>query len=124
MRIINYDPFKLGVTLSTIEPYLHEKPADVWRLCKANIVIQLRNGAEVSGRVGGVWARAAFRRLSNWRQQSMRLAILLKDSTTYSATGGWGFGHFKEDDAATSFQLSADKWLTIGRSSRGAKRPV
>jgi hypothetical protein len=38
MRIITYDRFKPGVTLSTIEPYLAEEVANVWRLWKAGIV--------------------------------------------------------------------------------------
>lgn len=38
MRIITYDRFKPGVTLSTIEPYLPEEVANVWRLWKAGIV--------------------------------------------------------------------------------------
>jgi hypothetical protein len=38
MRIITYDRFKPGVTLATIEPYLSEEVANVWRLWKAGIV--------------------------------------------------------------------------------------
>jgi hypothetical protein len=38
MRIITYDRFKSGVTLATIEPYLPEEVANVWRLWKAGIV--------------------------------------------------------------------------------------
>jgi hypothetical protein len=38
MRIITYDRFKPGVTLATIEPYLPEEVANVWRLWKAGIV--------------------------------------------------------------------------------------
>jgi hypothetical protein len=32
MRIIAYDRFKPGVTLATIEPYLPQEVANVWRL--------------------------------------------------------------------------------------------
>jgi hypothetical protein len=38
MRIIAFDRFKPGVTLKTIEPYLPEEVANVWRLWKAGIV--------------------------------------------------------------------------------------
>ena len=38
MRIIAYDRFKPGVTMETIEPYLPEEVANVWRLWKAGIV--------------------------------------------------------------------------------------
>ena len=38
MRIITYDRFKPGVTLATIEPYLPEEVANVWRLWKAGVV--------------------------------------------------------------------------------------
>ena len=38
MRIFAYDRFKPGVTLETIEPYLPEEVANVWRLWKAGIV--------------------------------------------------------------------------------------
>lgn len=38
MRIIAYDRFKPGVTLDTINPYLPEEVANVWRLWKAGIV--------------------------------------------------------------------------------------
>jgi len=38
MRIITYDRFKPGVTLATIEPFLSEEVANVWRLWKAGIV--------------------------------------------------------------------------------------
>jgi hypothetical protein len=38
MRIFAYDRFKAGVTLDTIEPYLPEEVANVWRLSKAGIV--------------------------------------------------------------------------------------
>ena len=38
MRIIAYDRFKPGVTLDTIQPYLPEEVANLWRLWKAGIV--------------------------------------------------------------------------------------
>jgi hypothetical protein len=38
MRIFAYDRFKPGVTLETIEQYLSEEVANVWRLWKAGIV--------------------------------------------------------------------------------------
>ena len=38
MRIFAYDRFKPGVTLETIEPYLPDEVANVWRLWKAGIV--------------------------------------------------------------------------------------
>ena len=38
MRIIAYDRFKPGVTMETIQSYLPEEVANVWRLWKAGIV--------------------------------------------------------------------------------------
>jgi hypothetical protein len=38
MKIIAYDRFRLGVTLETIQPYLPQEVANVWRLWKAGIV--------------------------------------------------------------------------------------
>ena len=38
MRIFAYDKFKPGVTLETIDPYLPDEVANVWRLWKAGIV--------------------------------------------------------------------------------------
>ena len=38
MRIIAFDKFREGVTLDTIQPYLKEEVANVWRLWKAGIV--------------------------------------------------------------------------------------
>ena len=38
MKIIAYDQFKPGVTLKTVEPYLNDEVANVWRLWKAGIV--------------------------------------------------------------------------------------
>ena len=37
MRVIAYDRMKAGVTYATIEPYLREEVANVWRLWKAGI---------------------------------------------------------------------------------------
>lgn len=38
MKIIAYDRFKPGVTMETVQPYLREEVANVWRLWKAGIV--------------------------------------------------------------------------------------
>jgi hypothetical protein len=38
VRILAYDRFKPGVTLETIQPYLPDEVANVWRLWKAGIV--------------------------------------------------------------------------------------
>ena len=38
MKVIAYDRMKPGVTYETIEPYLPEEVANVWRLWKAGIV--------------------------------------------------------------------------------------
>jgi hypothetical protein len=38
MKVIAFDRFKPGVTMETIEPYLREEVANVWRLWKAGIV--------------------------------------------------------------------------------------
>jgi hypothetical protein len=38
VRIFAYDRFKPGVTLETIEPFLSEEVANVWRLWRAGIV--------------------------------------------------------------------------------------
>jgi hypothetical protein len=38
MKVIAYDRMKPGVTYETIEPYLREEVANVWRLWKAGIV--------------------------------------------------------------------------------------
>jgi hypothetical protein len=38
MKIITYDRFRPGVTLETIQPYLPQEVANVWRLWKAGIV--------------------------------------------------------------------------------------
>jgi hypothetical protein len=49
MRIIAYDRFKPGVTMETIEPYLPEEVANVWRLWKAGIVRENYARADESG---------------------------------------------------------------------------
>ena len=38
MKVIAFDRFKPGVTMNTIQPYLKEEVANVWRLWKAGIV--------------------------------------------------------------------------------------
>lgn len=38
MKIIAFDRFKPGVTMETIQPYLKDEVANVWRLWKAGIV--------------------------------------------------------------------------------------
>jgi hypothetical protein len=38
LKVIVFDRFKPGVTLETINPYLPEEVANVWRLWKAGIV--------------------------------------------------------------------------------------
>src|SRR6516164_8303147 len=38
MKIITYDRFKPGVTMETIQPFLSQEVANVWRLWKAGIV--------------------------------------------------------------------------------------
>jgi hypothetical protein len=38
MKIIAYDRFKSGITMETIQPFLKEEVANVWRLWKAGIV--------------------------------------------------------------------------------------
>jgi hypothetical protein len=38
MKVIAFDRFKSGVTMGTIQPYLKEEVANVWRLWKAGIV--------------------------------------------------------------------------------------
>ena len=38
MKIIAFDRFRSGVTLETIQPYLREEVANVWRLWKAGVV--------------------------------------------------------------------------------------
>lgn len=38
MKVIAFDRFKPGVTLETIQPYLKEEVANVWRLWKAGVV--------------------------------------------------------------------------------------
>lgn len=38
MKVIAFDRFKPGVTMETIQPYLKEEVANVWRLWKAGVV--------------------------------------------------------------------------------------
>jgi hypothetical protein len=38
MRVIAFDRFKSGVTMKTIQPFLREEVANVWRLWKAGVV--------------------------------------------------------------------------------------
>jgi hypothetical protein len=38
MKVIAFDRFKPGVTMETIQPYLKDEVANVWRLWKAGIV--------------------------------------------------------------------------------------
>ncbi len=38
MKIIAYDRFKPGVTMETIQPYIQDEVANVWRLWKAGVV--------------------------------------------------------------------------------------
>lgn len=49
MKIIAYDRFKPGVTMETINPYLEEEVANVWRLWKAGIVRENYARADVLG---------------------------------------------------------------------------
>jgi len=38
VRVLAYDRFKPGVTIETVQPYLPEEVANVWRLWKSGIV--------------------------------------------------------------------------------------
>jgi hypothetical protein len=49
MKIIAYDRFKPGVTMDTVQPYLKEEVANVWRLWKAGIVRENYARADVPG---------------------------------------------------------------------------
>ena len=49
MRIIAYDRFRPGVTMETIQPYIQEEVANVWRLWKAGIVRENYARADVNG---------------------------------------------------------------------------
>jgi hypothetical protein len=49
VKIIAYDRFKPGVTMETIQPYLQEEVANVWRLWKAGIVRENYARADVDG---------------------------------------------------------------------------
>jgi hypothetical protein len=49
MKIIAYDRFKPGVSMETIQPYLQDEVANVWRLWKAGIVRENYARADVPG---------------------------------------------------------------------------
>ena len=49
MKIIAYDRFKPGVNMQTIQPYIKEEVANVWRLWKAGIVRENYARADVNG---------------------------------------------------------------------------
>jgi hypothetical protein len=49
MKIIAYDRFKPGVTMETVQPYIRDEVANVWRLWKAGIVRENYARADVSG---------------------------------------------------------------------------
>jgi len=49
VKIIAYDRFKPGVTMETIQPYIKEEVANVWRLWKAGIVRENYARADVNG---------------------------------------------------------------------------
>jgi hypothetical protein len=49
MKIIAYDRFKPGVTLETIQPYIREEVANVFRLWKAGIVRENYARADEAG---------------------------------------------------------------------------
>ena len=49
MKIIAYDRFKPGVGMETIEPYLKDEVANVWRLWKAGIVRENYARADQNG---------------------------------------------------------------------------
>jgi hypothetical protein len=49
MKIIAYDRFKPGVDMKTIEPYIKDEVANVWRLWKAGIVRENYARADQNG---------------------------------------------------------------------------
>lgn len=49
MKIIAYDRFRPGVDMDTVEPYLKDEVANVWRLWKAGIVRENYARADQSG---------------------------------------------------------------------------
>jgi len=49
MKIIAYDRFKAGVGMETIEPYIKDEVANVWRLWKAGIVRENYARADQNG---------------------------------------------------------------------------
>jgi hypothetical protein len=49
MKIIAYDRFKPGVDMKTVEPYIRDEVANVWRLWKAGIVRENYARADQNG---------------------------------------------------------------------------
>jgi hypothetical protein len=49
MKIIAYDRFKPGVGMKTVEPYIKDEVANVWRLWKAGIVRENYARADQNG---------------------------------------------------------------------------
>ena len=49
MKIIAYDRFKAGVGMETIQPYIRDEVANVWRLWKAGIVRENYARADQNG---------------------------------------------------------------------------
>ena len=49
VKIIAYDRFKPGVDMQTIQPYIKDEVANVWRLWKAGIVRENYARADVNG---------------------------------------------------------------------------
>ena len=49
MKIIAYDRFKPGVDMETIQPYIKDEVANVWRLWKAGIVRENYARTDVNG---------------------------------------------------------------------------
>ena len=49
MKIIAYDRFRPGVDMETVQPYLKDEVANVWRLWKAGIVRENYARADVNG---------------------------------------------------------------------------
>lgn len=49
MKIIAFDRFKAGVDMQTIQPYIREEVANVWRLWKAGIVRENYARSDVNG---------------------------------------------------------------------------
>lgn len=49
MKIIAFDRFKAGVDMQTIQPYIKDEVANVWRLWKAGIVRENYARSDVNG---------------------------------------------------------------------------